>query len=84
MDEVLRIAKELLQLVLSRPSKLIKKSSGDMIILSNLYHLAIEALIDPSEPDNFDTGVRLQIVASDKLHRIASGWWWMMNPHDSG
>ncbi len=41
------------------PVELIKKGSGDVIRLSNLRHLAVDALIDPSEFDNFDTGVRL-------------------------
>ena len=46
-----------------------------MIILSHWRHLAIDAVIEPSEPDNVDTGVRRSIVASDKLPRTASGGW---------
>ena len=78
-------AKKRCQLEGSSPNQLIQPGSGDVILLSNLCHLAIEALIEPSEPDNVDTGVRRSIVASDKLHRTASGWWLMvMNRGDSG
>jgi hypothetical protein len=52
------IAKKRFQLEVGSPNQLIKKGSGDVIILSNLRHLAINALIEPSEPDNVDTGMR--------------------------
>ena len=79
------LAKKRLQLEIGSPHQLIKPGSGDVILLSNLCHLAIEALIEPCEPDHGDTGVRCLIVASDTLHRTASGWWWMvMNRGDSG
>ena len=54
----LLIAKKCFQLEVGSPHQLLKKGSGDVILLSNLGHLAIEALIEPSEPDHFDTGVR--------------------------
>jgi len=72
---VLGIAKEVFQVVLGSPAKLIKKGSGDVILLSNLGHLAVEALMDPNVFHNFDTGVRISIVASGKLHRATSGGW---------
>ena len=85
MDEGLGIAKEHFSLEMSRPSHLIKKRSGDVIRLSDLRHFAVDALMEPSEPDHVDTGVRISVVASDKLHRTASGWWLMvMNRGDSG
>ena len=41
--------------------------------------------MEPSEPDDVETHVGGYIVTSDKLHRTASGWWWMvMNRGDSG
>jgi len=46
-------------MVLSGPDELIKKGPGDLIILSNLGHLAVEALIDPNVFDNVDTGLRI-------------------------
>src|SRR5207249_1729198 len=85
LDVRLLIAKKRFPLEVSSPKQLIKKGSGDVIILSNLGHLAIDALIEPSAPDHGDTGVRCSIVTSDQLHRTASGWWSMvMNRGDSG
>jgi hypothetical protein len=47
----LLIAKKRFQLEVRSPNQLIKKGSGDVIILSNLGHLAINALIEPGEPE---------------------------------
>ena len=81
----LLIAEQRFQLKVGSPHQLIKKGSGDVISLRNLCHLAIDALIEPSEPDNVDTGVRRSILASDKLHCTASGGWLMvMHRGDSG
>ena len=41
------------------PAELREKGSGDVILLSNLGHFAVDALIDPNVSDNFDTGLRL-------------------------
>ena len=62
-------------MVLGGPAQLIQKGSGDVILLSNLGHLAVDALMDPNVFHNFETGVRISIVASDKLHRATSGGW---------
>ncbi len=56
---MLGIAKEVFQVVLGGPAKLIKKGSGDVILLSNLGHLAVDALMDPNVFHNFDTGLRI-------------------------
>jgi len=41
--------------------------------------------MDPNLFHNFDTGLRISIVASGKLHRATSGGWWLVaNHHDSG
>ena len=40
------------------PNQLIKKGSGDVILLSILCHLAIDVLIEPSAPNHFATHVR--------------------------
>jgi hypothetical protein len=81
----LLIAKKRFSLEIGSPNQLIQPGSGDVILLSNLCHLAIDALIEPGEPDHFDAGVKREIMASDKLHRTASGWSWMvMNRGDSG
>jgi len=67
------------------PQQLIKQGAGDVGILCHVCHLALEALMEPSEPDDVETHVGGYIVTSDKLHRTASGWWWMvMNRGDSG
>ena len=81
----LLLAKKRFSLEIGSPHQLLKQGSGDGILLSNVCHLAIDALMEPSEPDHVDTGVRRSIVASDKLHRTASGGWLMvMNHGDSG
>jgi hypothetical protein len=46
-----------------------------VIRLSNLGHLAVDALMDPNVFHNFDTGLRISIVASGKLHLATSGGW---------
>jgi uncharacterized protein YjlB len=57
--EVLGIAKEVFQVLPGGPGELIEKGSGDVILLRNLGHLAVDALIDPNVFDNFDTGLRI-------------------------
>jgi hypothetical protein len=40
--------------------------------------------MQPGRHDYLDTGLGISIWASHKLHRVASGWWWMvMNRKDS-
>jgi hypothetical protein len=40
--------------------------------------------MQPSEHDDIDTRLGGSIWAPRKLHRVASGWWWMvMNLQDS-
>jgi uncharacterized protein YjlB len=56
---VLGIAKEVFQVLPGGPGELIEKGSGDVIILSDLGHLTVDALIDPNVFDNFDTGLRI-------------------------
>ena len=73
LDEVLGITEELFQVVRGGPGELRKKSSGDAIILSNLGHLTVDTLMDPNVSHNFDTGLRISIVASGRLHRATSG-----------
>jgi hypothetical protein len=46
-------------MVLSGPGKLRKKGSGNLIILSNLGPLAVDALMDPNVFDHVDTGLRI-------------------------
>ena len=79
---MLGITKEVFQMVPSGPAQLIKKGSGDMILLSNLGHFAVDALMNPSVFDNFDTGLRISIVPSGKLHRETSGGWWLVTNHN--
>ena len=81
---VLGIAQEVFQVMSGSPGELRKKGSGDVIRLSDLGHLAVDALMEPNVFDNVDTGLRISIVTSGKLHRIASGRWWrVMNRGDS-
>jgi hypothetical protein len=46
-------------MVSSGPTELIEKGSGDVVLLSNLDHFAVDALIDPNVFDNVDTGLRI-------------------------
>jgi hypothetical protein len=59
LDKVLGIAKEVFQVLSGGPIELIEKGSGDVILLSNLGHLAVDALMDPNVFHNFDTGMRI-------------------------
>jgi hypothetical protein len=45
--------------VLGGPGELIKKGSGNLINLSKFGHFAVDALMAPSEFDDFDTGLRI-------------------------
>jgi hypothetical protein len=51
---VLGIAKEVFQVMSGSPGELIKKGSGDVIRLSDLGHLAVDALMEPNVFDNVD------------------------------
>jgi len=55
------------------PHQLRKKGAGAGILLRHVGQFALEALREPSELDQGDTGVRRSIVASDTRHRRASG-----------
>ena len=59
LDKVLGIAKEVFQVVPGGPGELIQKGSGDVILLSNLGHLTVDALMDPNVFDNVDAGLRI-------------------------
>ena len=81
----LLIAEKRFQLEVGSPHQLIQKGSGDVILLSNLGHCAVDALMEPNVFHNVDTGLRISIVASGKLHRATSGGWWLVtHHHDSG
>lgn len=85
LDEGLRLAKELFQVVPGSPVELRQNGAGHVRLLSNLGHLTVDALMDPNVFHNVDTGLRLYIAASGKLPRAPSGGWWVVtNPHDSG
>ena len=72
---MLGIAQEVFQVVLGGPAQLRKKGSGEVILLSNLGHLAVDALMAPNVFHHCDTGLRISIVASGTLHRATSGGW---------
>jgi hypothetical protein len=67
------LAKEDVQLEVGGNQQLIEKGPGDVIRLCNLGHFAVDALMEPSQLDNLDTGVGISIGASGKLHGVASG-----------
>jgi hypothetical protein len=56
---VLGIAKEGFQVLSGGPIERIEKGSGDVILLSNLGHLAVDALVDPNVFHNVDTSLRI-------------------------
>jgi hypothetical protein len=41
------------------PAELIEKGSGDLVLVSNLSHLAVDALMEPNVFHNIDTGLRI-------------------------
>jgi len=47
----------LLQLEVGQENQLIEEGPGDLIIVGNLRHFPIDALVQPSPSDNLDTGV---------------------------
>ena len=55
----LGIAKKRFQVISGGPGELIKKGPRNLILLSNLGHLAVGALIDPNVFHNFDTALRI-------------------------
>jgi len=65
-----------------QPRRADKESSGDVIRLSNLGHLAVDALM---EPNVFDNSIRVEDLNRDvgKLHRIALSVVEVMNRGDS-
>ena len=78
------IAEQHLQLEVGHEHELIEEGPGYLIRLGDLSHFPIDALIQPGQSDNLDTGVGIYIWASAKLHRVASAWWGLsMNRNDS-
>ena len=78
------IAQERFPLEGGSQTQLREKGSRYLIDLSDVRHVPVEALRQPSESDDLDTRVGLSIWASGTLHRVASGWWGRsMHRHDS-
>ena len=84
LKQALFIATERFQLEGGRQQQLIEEGPGDAIILCDLRHFPVDALIEPSQHDHMDTGLGISIGSSHKFHRGASGWGLMaMNRNDS-
>jgi len=78
------IAKERFQLEIGHKKQLIEESPGDAIILCDWSHSPVDALMEPSQHGNMDTGLGSSIGSSHKFHHVASGWGLMvMNLNDS-
>jgi hypothetical protein len=61
-----------------------EKGPGYPIHVGNFRPFPVDTVMQPGEHDNMDTGLRISSWASDTLHRMASGGWWMvMNLKDS-
>ena len=81
---MLFIAQERFQLEGGRKQQLIEEGPGEAIILGDVRHFPVDALIEPRQHDNMDTGLGISIESSHTLHRVASGWGLMvMNRNDS-
>ena len=78
LKQELCIAKEHCQLEVGSQKQLVEKGPGDLIIVGDFRPFPVDTVMQPSEHDDMDTGLGLSIWASDKLHRVASGWWWML------
>src|SRR5712691_730062 len=84
LQQELCIAEQHLQLEVGQENQLIEEGPGYLIIVGDLRHFPLDALVQPSPSDTLDTGVGISIWASGTLHRVASGWWGMsMHRHDS-
>src|SRR5712691_9960410 len=84
LKQALFIAKQRFQLQVHQQKQLIEKGPRYLIILCDLRHFPVDALMQPSQSDHLDTGLGIYIRASGKLHCVASGWWGMsMNRKDS-
>src|SRR5215475_3619397 len=78
------IAKKHFPLEVGHKQQLIEEGPGDAIILGDVRHFPVDALIEPRQHDNLNTGLGISIGSSHKFHRVASGWGWMvMNRNDS-
>ena len=76
--------KQRFQLQVCHQKQLVEQGPGYPIRVGNFRHFAVDTLMQPREHDDMDTGLRISIWASEKLHRMASGWCWMvMNLQDS-
>ena len=73
MPLVLGSAEEDFELDGGRHKELREKGPGNAIGLGDLRHVAVDALLAPSQHDQVDTSVRRAIGASDTLHGVASG-----------
>ena len=84
LTQALFIAKQCFQLQVGHKKEVIEKGPGYPITFCDFRHFPVDTLMQPREHDNMDTGLCISIWASRKLHRVASGWWWMVtNRHDS-
>jgi hypothetical protein len=84
LRQELFITKEPCQLEVGSQQQLGEQGSGYPILVGDLCHFPVDTLRQPSEHDEMDTGLGISIWASGKLHRMASGWCWMvMNLQDA-
>ena len=75
------VAEEGCQLAICSTQQLREERPRNMIVLSDVCHFSVDALIEPRQVDHLDTGVGISIRTSDTLHRVASGWWWVVTTH---
>jgi len=84
VQKALFIAKEPFQMQLGNQQQLREEGPGDAIRRCDLRHFPIDALMEPSQQDNMDTGLSISIGSSHECHCFASGRWSVvMNPQDS-
>ena len=78
------IAQKHFQLEVSHTQQVREEGPGEAIMLCDWQHLPVDALIEPRQHDHLHTGLGISIGSSHTLHRVASGWGWMvMNRNDS-
>ena len=74
LQQELFIAEQRFQLQVRHQKQLGEEGPGYLRSFGDFRHFAVDTLMQPREHDDMDTRLGLSIVASGKLHCLASGW----------
>ena len=74
LKQELFIADQRFQLQVRHQKQLVEEGPGYLISFCDFRPFAVDTLMQPREHDDMDTRLGLSIVASGKLHCVASSW----------